>query len=117
MSDFKWYHAVLAVVVNSIWVIPFLKELVYEPIRQHIESNKEFKQWKKEHPNAIKKQCLDCKYCRWFWARTFYSEKYRNCLVVKTPKYCKKAKKHLSYNPSLRCVIKNYKYAEWEETE
>ena len=106
----------LAIVINSIWVIPMIYELVIVPIQDSIKLRKRNKEYDSSHNKSQRLKCVDCKYCISFLDRAFHkNSKYANFMRIRVPKYCKRFKTDLHWDSSLRCISKVNEFAMYED--
>lgn len=110
----EWWVIVLCILFNAIWIVPLIHELVISPIKEAVKRNKKNNEWVKKNGQKLAKLCLNCHYCKWFWYHPFYKYGRYGGLKIKTPTYCRKFKKPLSYDPSIRCIGKDYEEIEYE---
>lgn len=101
----KWWEILLLIILNAIWIIPMIYELIINPLielRTRILSNK---RWNKENGHKQRKLCIECKYCKCYMYHPFYKYgSYGNYMVTKMPSYCRRFKKHLKSDLRLRCI-------------
>ena len=99
-----------------ITIIFFSCLFIFEFLIPALEIHKKNKKIIKQFGKRIRKKCIECKYCKWFWYHPFYKYgQYGNLFVTKTPEYCRKIKKPLKNNETLRCVINDLEFTEFEE--
>lgn len=77
---------------------------------------KKNKEWMAEHNYTTRKLCTSCPYCRYSYYHPFYTRKYRNVLVSKSPRYCSKLHLKLNGDSMSRCIAKDASQAMWEKT-
>lgn len=77
---------ILAISINALWVIPLILEVFVYPTKENIEYKRKFKKWNSEHPDLIRKRCVDCKYCK---KETNYLGKYHHGYPERYPVYCR----------------------------
>ena len=102
---------VLLVIINAIWVVPFLYEIVIVPIFEYVLRAKEEKQLLTLEGRRI--QCIHCSYCHKFIYRPFY---HSYIGTTYTPAYCRKLKIKLKPNINLICQAFKPEDAEREIT-
>ncbi len=110
----------LCIIFNSLWIIPFILEIIIYPFIENLKRknivNRLNKEYSKTHGYKLKLLCTDCKHCIWRYHHPF--SKYGNnywLAVSKIPYYCKKFNKHLKHDGQLRCIAKLSKDAMYEE--
>lgn len=79
------------------------------------EQHEKNKEWMAEHNCTTKLLCTSCPYCRYSYYHSFYTHKYRNVLVSKSPRYCSKLHLKLNGDSMSRCIIKEASQAMWEK--
>ncbi len=95
--------------LNAIWVIPMIYELVIVPIGDYRKLQKKNKEFILKNGKQERLRCLECGYCVTFVYRPFYKYgPYRNVLVHKLPKYCKKFRKQLKSDAFQVCIADDY---------
>ncbi|MDD2498662.1 MAG: hypothetical protein PHY90_11125 [Desulfitobacteriaceae bacterium] len=106
----------LCIAINALWVIPFVLELIIHPIQDSFRSYKKNKEWKKENGYHLKKLCIHCSYCKWYYYHPFYKYgSYGNVCVSKMPSYCRKFRTPLKPDLSLRCISQMNESTEYED--
>ena len=96
-----WY-IILAIVLNAIWIIPFIMEIIIYPLKNRMKYDKKFKKWDSEHPDLLRRRCMDCKYCK---KATSYFGRYPHGKPFRYPDYCRLLHIRLSSSHSQRCKI------------
>lgn len=110
----KTHEIILCIIFNS-WIPFVIYELFISTFIDWVKRENENRKWKKEHPNLLRKKCIDCKYCKWHYYHPFYKHgKFGNVMVTKEPHYCYLLKKQLSGTES-RCKISSNSDAMWED--
>lgn len=107
-----WIEIFLCIIINGIWIIPLIYELVITPIQDSIKLHKKNHIWIEINGRHLRKLCVECKYCKWYWYHPIYGQ--MGFLKTKTPQYCKKFRKELTPDSSLRCFINDNQFAEFE---
>ena len=100
----EWWEILLCIIINAIWAGPILIELVLSVV-DSCKYKKRIREYNKTHGKRLRKLCVNCSYCRWKYYHPFssYGKHYWN-MVSKTPYYCRKFKKQLKNDSSLRCI-------------
>ena len=107
---------IFAILLNSIWVIPLFYELIFIPLKENMQFRKRNTEYNSNHEKRLRLKCVDCNYCISFLDRSFHkNSKYANSMRMKLPKYCKKFRKELKWDPLLRCISKENEFAMYDE--
>lgn len=103
----QWYP-LLCIAINALWIIPISLEMISSMVDSHKHKKKireDNKEYDRIHGKKLRKLCINCSYCRWKYYHPFSSRgKYYWAMVSKIPCYCKKFKKQLKNDSSLRCI-------------
>lgn len=117
----EWWEILLCIVINAVWIFPILFELVSSIVdryKQRKKTREENKEYNKIHGKRLRKLCINCSYCRWKHYHPFssYGNHYWD-MVSKIPCYCKKFKKQLKNDSSLRCISELNSSAMFEDED
>lgn len=97
----EWYQILLAISINALWIIPLVLDVIIYPLKESIEYNRIFYKWNSEHPDLLRKRCMDCKYCK---KETNYIGRYPHGYPERYPVYCRLLKRRVS-SSSQRCQL------------
>lgn len=88
----------LCVVINAVWLVPFLLELVVLPIRDYLQSRKS--------PNygRPKIKCVTCPHSK---NETLWDGRYPNGFPHRHPVYCRLLKRHIRGGKTATCMMKD----------
>lgn len=111
----NWWQIALIIVLNLLWLVPLVYELLIVALIDNYKINKINKEWKKTHNVSLKKKCIDCKYCITYTHHPFNKDSGRYwSFTSKLPSYCKYLKKPIN-NSQSRCQIRLASEAMWDE--
>lgn len=106
------FQILLIIAIIGTLVYVFVGEFLLSSISLYRKNKRNIQIYGKR----LKKRCVDCEFCNWYWYHPFYKYgKYGNLMKQKIPKYCKKIRKPLNSEHNLRCIINDLDFAEFEE--
>ena len=97
----NWWQILLTVIINLIWIIPFVIVVIIEPIKENKEYRKKYNNWNETHPSLQRRLCKTCKYSK---SETYFDGRYPNGFPHRNVTYCTLTRKRITGN-SCRCII------------
>ena len=91
----EWWEILLAVALAGLWLYIMIKELIVNTIINNRKYKERYRRWSETHPDLIRIECKNCKYCI---SETEYTDYYPRGVRKRRPVYCTLLKRNLKQN-------------------